>query len=83
LNNDTIQPIILALGAGIGQIYVNKIRMAGTHHAAAEVDGAHNATLLMTIFLLVYETPDRTRQAVPRHATSLFGAQRKTESVCV
>ncbi|MDY0151036.1 MAG: DNA topoisomerase (ATP-hydrolyzing) subunit B [Candidatus Cloacimonas sp.] len=52
LSNEKILPIILAIGAGIGQDFdINKIR----YHkviimADADVDGAHIACLLMTFF---------------------------------
>ncbi len=52
LTNDKIQPIILAIGAGIAQEFdVSKIR----YHkiiimADADVDGAHISTLLLTFF---------------------------------
>jgi DNA gyrase subunit B len=52
LNNEKIQPIILAVGAGIGQEFdVTKIRYSKIIIMAdADVDGAHICTLLLTFF---------------------------------
>ena len=71
--NDKLQPVIVALGAGLGEDFdINKLR----YHkviimADADVDGSHIRTLLLTFFFR-YMRPLSERGYVPAAVPPLF-----------
>jgi len=85
LNNDKIQPIILALGAGIGEEFdVSKLRYNKiVIMSDADVDGQHIATLLLTFFFR-YMRPlvDYGHVYIARPPLSFLGKERQ-KNMCI
>ncbi len=84
LCSDKIRPLVIALGAGIGETFdINKLR----YHricllSDADVDGAHITTLLLTFFYRHMPRGDRGRLPLPLPAAALPRQHRQGHSLC-